>query len=278
MTQSIFDGKRALFLWMFSAQAEHTWQEAIATARQLAGADLLLVKAMDGTQWMSDFDRAPGAIFSQKQLQQGIALAVQSGLTVVPWVVANRRNDAAMHAQLGPTLVIDLEPYPQFWEEDAEAAAGYLADLAAAGVSDLYVSIDPRQHALDSLGVASWAARVSGLLPQLYWTDFQQSALATLDLLAPLLALGCPIIPVLPGDGAADFLTFWTAAQAAGCPGVAAWRLGSMDTTALQAFRQLNPLRADPCQQIRDQLAVVTAERDQLAATITAIKQALGVS
>jgi len=145
-------------------------------------------------------------------------------------------------------------------------------------VRELYVSIDPRPAARAALGVAEWAQTVTGLLPQLYWTDFGTTPEACLVYLAQCQALGAPVFPVLPGDGAAAFAGFWAAARAQGCAGVSAWRLGSMDAAALRSFAGLAvaPLSGeDDLAALRQQLAALAAERDGLRATLAAVRQAL---
>lgn len=282
MAETLFTGRRALWLWMFAAQAERTWAQALDTTRRLAGADVLLVKAMDGQTWMSAFDTAPSALDGPARLRQLQAFAAGEGCAVVPWVVPHDRADAAAHAALGGTLVVDLEPYARFWTDTAEGVAAYLAGLRAGGVRELYVSLDPRPAARAALGVPDWAQMVEGLLPQLYWTDFGTASEVCLVYLAQCQTLGAPVFPVLPGDGAAGFAGFWAAARARGCAGVSAWRLGSMDAAALHSFAALAvateaPPGADDCAALRQQLAALGAERDTLRATLAAVRQALGV-
>ena len=278
MTETLFSGRRALWLWMFAAQAERTWAEALATARQLAGAKVLLVKALDGQTWMSAFDSGQGALDGLARLRQLQDVAAGQGCEVVPWVVPHDRTDAAAHAALGTPLLVDLEPYARFWTDTAAGVVAYLAGLRAGGVRELYVSIDPRPAARAALGVAEWAQTVTGLLPQLYWTDFGTTPEACLVYLAQCQALGAPVFPVLPGDGAAAFAGFWAAARAQGCAGVSAWRLGSMDAAALRSFAGLAvaPLSGeDDLAALRQQLAALAAERDGLRATLAAVRQAL---
>ncbi len=272
----LFDHQRALWLWMFSAQAERTWADALRTTQTLAGAGVLLVKAMDGQQWLSDFDNAPAAIYGPRALRGLQQMGAAQGCTVVPWVVPHGRGDAAAHAALGAVLVADLEPYPGFWTDSADGVPAYLADLRAGGVRELYVSLDPRPQALTALGAASWAGQTAGVLAQTYWTDFGVAPEACLAQIAACVRLGAPVVPVLPGDGATGFAGFWPAARALGCTGVSGWRLGSMDATALAAFAALDVAPpADPCAALHDQLGSLASERDQLAATLDRVRAAL---
>ncbi|HLZ69578.1 MAG TPA: hypothetical protein VKV26_06655 [Dehalococcoidia bacterium] len=273
---TIFDNRRAIFLWMFSAQAKRTWADALRTAQSLAGAGVLLVKAMDGQQWMSDFDNAPAAIYGPKALRGLQQMGAAQGCTVVPWVVPHSRADAAAQAALGEVLVVDLEPYAGFWTDAADGVPVYLAGLRAGGVRDLYVSLDPRPRALAALDAASWAGQTAGILPQTYWTDFGTAPEACLAQIAACARLGAPVVPVLPGDGAAGFADLWPAARALGCGGVCGWRLGSMDAAALAAFAALDVAPPpDPCAALQIQLTALSSERDQLAATLDRVRAAL---
>ncbi|HEY8744876.1 MAG TPA: hypothetical protein VIU62_17440, partial [Chloroflexota bacterium] len=183
---NVFAGHRALWLHQFDQLGETSIEQIAATAKNYAGADIVMVKAMDGLTWMSNFDSSPNAISGLTKWRETVARGAAAGVTVLPWVVSNHRTDAESHAALGSIVVVDLEPYPGFWsgagvvrsEHSASAvnpwadlAAGvpvYLADLRAGGVTGLHVSIDPRAGAETALNVAAWAGSVDGLLPQVY--------------------------------------------------------------------------------------------------------------
>jgi hypothetical protein len=173
-------------------------------------------------------------------------------------------------------LVVDLEPYPGFWADSADGVPAYLAGLRAGGVREIYVSLDPRPQALAALGAASWAAQTAALLPQCYWTDFGVAAESCLAQIVACARLSAPVVPVLPGDGAGSYAGFWPAARALGCSGVCGWRLGSMDAAALAAFAALDVAPPpDPCAALHEQIAALTSERDQLAATLDRVRAAL---
>jgi len=238
---TIFDGRKALWQWEFSQQAEKDIAAAATTARDLAGATVLLVKAMDGMDWMAAFD--PTGYGSLAQLQADAQRAADFGVTLVPWVVphgTDPASEAAFHAELGSRLMVDVEPYPSFWTGPTENLPVYLRALRDRGVTELHISIDPRGHAVSAIGgLSSFAAIVTGIHPQVYWTDFLAPPLSVLPMIR---ALGgqAPVYPVFPGAGAAqDMADVWSLAQAAGCLGVSVWRLGSMDSAGLAGFKEL---------------------------------------
>lgn len=138
------------------------------------------------------------------------------------------------------------------------------------------MSLDPRPQALAALDVAGWAGQAAAILPQTYWTAFGVAPEVCLAQIAACARFGVPVVPVLPGDGAASYSVFWPAARALGCSGVCGWRLGSMDTTALAAFAALEVAPPpDPCAALQAQIAALTNERDQFAATLDRVRAAL---
>ena len=236
---AVFDHRKAIWMWEFSAQSEQSYPEAATAAKNLAGADLLLVKVMDGADFMQLYDQgSPGSVDDWHAANAAIDAV---GLPALPWVVPHGPGDAATHAALSSILMVDLEPYPGFWTADAGSIPAYLGALRDGGVQEIHVSIDPRPSAVQALDVATWASTADAIHPQVYWTDFQQDALEVMPMLRQLRNLtGKPIYPVLPGNGAAqDLADVWLLAQALGCPGVSVWRLGSMDQDQLAAFAAL---------------------------------------
>lgn len=241
--QSCFAGRRAIWMWEYSQQAEQQIEQVAETALQLAGCDTVLLKTMDGTDWMSRYDRSAGAIDSLAAWQATVRRGAVAGITVLPWVVPHGQSpasEAGLHAQLGDTLICDFEPYPGFFTAGAGNVPVYLSALRDAGVQQLYASIDPRPSAVAALSVSAWAGLVDGFLPQVYFTDFGGDPLEVIPMLGRLCVMGKPVVPVLPGNGqAADLGAVWTLARALGCAGMSVWRLGSMDAGQLQAFAGL---------------------------------------
>ena len=186
---TVFDNARALWMWEFSQQAEKTYADAAKSARNLAGATVLVAKAMDGLNWIGSWD--PGNINYAAEWKSIAASAAADGVTLVPWVVPHGQDpagEAAAHGALGPALMIDLEPYPGFWTGPNAYIPLYLQTLRAVGVTELHVSIDPRATAIAAIGGAAVLDGVDGLHPQVYWTDFQQPALDVIPMMAqPLL-------------------------------------------------------------------------------------------
>ena len=236
-------GRKAIWIWEYSQQAEQQIEQVAETALQLAGCDTVLLKAMDGTDWMSAYDRGTGAIDGLETWQATVRRGAVAGINVLPWVVPHGQSpasEAGLHVQLGQTLICDIEPYTGFFTAGPGNVPVYLAALREAGAGRIYASIDPRPSAIAALDVSSWASLVDGFLPQVYFTDFGGDPLDVIPMLGRVCALGKPVVPVLPGIAqAGDLRSVWALAQVLGCTGVSVWRLGSMNRDQLQAFAGL---------------------------------------
>src|SRR5439155_241768 len=88
------------------------------STRAIPGAATLLKKVFDGTRLLDgtiDHDPLTLSDLAGFRAQQDAAAA--QGLTLIPWVNATHHDQAELHAQAGETLVVDLEPYVEFWED-----------------------------------------------------------------------------------------------------------------------------------------------------------------
>ena len=239
-----FNGHKLVWQWEYSQQAEKSAAAAAQTARTLAGADILLVKAMDGPYWQYLFD--PLSPDNLAQFTQQADSAAPS--TVIPWCVPVGPMDADLHSTLQAygdgTLVLDVEPYRGFWKGGDFNA--YLDRLIGYGPArddyQCWVSIDPRPSAWDALNVDSWADRVAGLMPQLYWPDFGENPWNCVTYLQRCINALNPqrVVPVFSAvSDPADLTAFWDVAAEYTCIAPALWRLGSATAEQLQAFGAL---------------------------------------
>ena len=253
LTQSL-----SLWLWQFDQTSEGNIEAIAATALQYANAPIVLVKAMDGPYFMGPSpqgDTSPEAISGYAKMAETIARGADAGITVIPWVNVLASSNAAAHAALGPALVVDAEPYASFFENGQVGPntpadfTAYLIGLRAGGVQQLYISIDPRPWAEQALGVPNWASLVDGILPQMYWTDFQTApdSAAMQDYVHAMALLGVPVMPVLPANGqAGDMARFAAICAPYGFTGFSLWRLGEADAAHLQEFSAMQQQAPPP--------------------------------
>lgn len=238
---SLLDGHRGVWMWEFANQAEQSVTAVATTIARYAGADTLFIKAMSGQQWQSAFDTGKNAIGSLSVLNAAITEGQQAGITVIPWVEATGPGDAATHAQLGPTLIVDLEQPPNFWQADPGQILTYIQALKSGGIQNLFICLDPRPSAVAWAQVSSWQQFVTAFLPMTYWTQFQRPYTECVGYVQTLMAYGHPVYPVVEFDSsAADLTNFWQACNALGCTqGVSLWVLGSANGTQLTNFSNL---------------------------------------
>lgn len=246
----VLEQQRSVFIHQLDELGETSMAQIAQTLTGAAATEIALVKVMDGTGFMAAWDRSPLAIDSLATYEQRQAEAALAGLTLLPWVVANHQNDAAAHAQFGPRLVVDLEPgenQRNYWLDSPDKVDLYLRNLRAAGVSEIYVSIDPRGWAEAALSDGSWTPDCDALLPQLYWPAFEQPWQDVLPMLDSVIAYGRPVIPIIDyRSSGQDMQAFWSMAQARGCNASSLWVMGLADSAALQNFAQLSPHKPIP--------------------------------
>lgn len=234
---------KLLQIWQYGLPnaAENGLDDAIATAKQF-GFDGLLVKALDGLDWMATFDGHADALRSVDQVATQAARAHAAGLQYFAWTNpkhdVNVDEEATMTGQIALAcdgVFLDTEPYRQFWNNDAPVGqAAHFMDVLRQTAPDALVILqpDPRPNALAGIKVGEWTPKCSGIAGQHYWTDFSSDPRAELADAAQLgQQVGLPVYPTLPGN--ADPSSVPTD-LVAGFPGFVVWRLGSTGPAMLQ--------------------------------------------
>jgi hypothetical protein len=210
----------------------------------------ILVKALDGTTWMSRYDISRDAISNLEEVEYQAGVAHADGLYYFAWTNPLSGLELALEATLTAQVAracdgvfLDVEPYAQFW--GSGVAAGVASQFmqwvrAEAPAAFLALQPDPRGGALGSIRVWEWTPYVDALAGQHYWSDFGSNARSELIYAQQLGEVyGLPILPTLPGNAAQG--SFPTDAIAA-LPGFAVWRWGSAPTNVLAE------LGSTPCQ------------------------------
>src|SRR5579884_3880175 len=106
-TVSSLANRRSLWIHQYDQLAEESIAAICATAKQYAGADLLLKKLYDGARLMDgsiDHDPLAPASLADFRAQQAAAAAL--GVALLPWINVTQHDQAALHAQAGPALVL----------------------------------------------------------------------------------------------------------------------------------------------------------------------------
>ncbi len=197
-------GVRAIWLHQFDLLRNPT-VDAITTAWP----GTVYVKALDGVDWMAEFDTSPLAVQNVKGTPPYWTWKERGW---VPWTVP-RGGDPVREGQLTGQLaeaaggvILDLEPYKGYWE-GTEWGAEHFVDAYFAETQVLpRICLDHRRLR-DGFPYDPFLERVAGLLPQVYWTDFQRPWREVLEEAeAVLTPLHRPIEYVLPGNARTEDL------------------------------------------------------------------------
>ena len=233
--------ERCIWIHQFSQLGERTAEEIAATLAP-RGITRIYVKAMDGTDWMSNFYDHPLAPSNAAHLAQLVVQFGNLGVQLIPWVVNRfRASEADAHIGCGRAaggLVIDFEYlYGGFWQGAIGEAQGYFDTLRGAAGSGLWVAVapDPRQVGRDY--PAGLIGGLTAYLPQNYWTDFQRPWLEVMQAAAANVEPLGPTEPILPYNArGADMEACIAWCEQRGYASVSLWRMGTANAAQLNAF------------------------------------------
>jgi hypothetical protein len=232
---------KLLQVWQFNATAEGGLAGAIATAKQY-GFTGLVVKALDGIDWMSIYDTSPDALDSVTKVAQQWRTCADAGLRYFCWT--NPKHDIDMPGEAAVTALIaracdgvllDTEPYRQFWGSNAPAGlAQSFMESIREQAPEAFIGLqpDPRPTALDQIRVQEWLPFVDVLCGQHYYQDFNSDPAAEMAYALELgQRFGLPVLPTLPGNAPTASLPL---SEIWKFPGFVVWRLGTTPPQALQ--------------------------------------------
>jgi LysM repeat protein len=165
-----------VWVWQFATEGEPA---EIAPRLRANGLGIVL-KAFDGTRWMSDYDRSPYAISDPSQAGVLANYFESEGVPFHAWCVLHGSNpvrEAEMAASVleagARSLWLDVEPHPGFWRGSAEAALRFGEELRRLQPdARVVLSIDPRPWHLGPAPLHEFASFSNVLAPQQYWGIF----------------------------------------------------------------------------------------------------------
>lgn len=206
----------------------------------------VLVKALDCglddyPQWQGNFDA--GAPHSADELDDQLTGYRMQGIDAIPWGVSrgtHARDEGIMAGNAAGRdpqgrFCLDLEPYDMFWTGSTpERVRAWLQGFKDGGGRELWISTDSRNTKPREVDLPTWLADsiVTRVMPQAYWTDFEQDWKTGIDVsYLPLMELGVPLMmihPTLPLNATAgdlqDAIGYCMSQPAFG--GVNFWRRG----------------------------------------------------
>lgn len=220
-----------------------TLQSVLDQARSY-GFTGLLVKALDGPNWMGDFDDSPDALSSVTDVQRQAGVAHSQGMYYFAWTnprqfqIQLQTDLTAEVANACDGVLLDIEPYTQFWGPWAPIGlAAQFMTLLREKAPRAYIGLqpDPRVSALASLRISEWVPLADSIWGQHYWNDFQSDPTEELVHAAALgMLYSMPVLPTLPGNG-----TGFPLDAISKFPGFAVWRSGTTPEATLALLGQL---------------------------------------
>lgn len=221
-----------------------THPEPLMAAARSYGFTGLLVKALDGPQWMDNYDMSPDALGSVADVQHQADMAHDMGLYYFCWTnprqfqIDVQTDLTAQIAQHCDGVLLDIEPYNQFWGAWAEIGlAARFMTLLRSKAPHAYIGLqpDPRAAALASLRIAEWLPLADSIWGQHYWNDFgtdPTQELAAASIMSKVYSV--PVLPTLPGNASGFPLD-----RISTFPGFAVWRSGTTPEATLTALGNL---------------------------------------
>jgi hypothetical protein len=263
--------QHAVFVWQFSIDGRIEEIAPVLARHNLA----VIVKTHDGTDWMSAYDDAPGAIDGPGQVETVAAIFERLGVPFHAWAVvkgadpvAEARMAAAVLDAGARSLTLDLEAEDGFWSGTSDDALRFGDELRARNeYGRVDITIDPRPWKMLAAPVGEFATFCDGIRPQLYWdilnTDDNVRAYeymgftpppegitpaflvdTTAQLLAPFDRWLIPVAEALPDD-AGVWPGFAHKAWSSQMPALNVWRYGTADPDVL-AYLGANPAGQEP--------------------------------
>ena len=238
--QTPYDGKVAVWFWKGSAVPQNSISEVIDDIKTNApNASQIWVKITNGSKWMSEYDSSDMAISDASRVDQWVGACGAAGLEFHAWSVPkglNPKEEAAIIVEACSrpgvqSLILDIEPYADYWQGGAEAVRPFMLELRRGLGARFHIgmSVDPRPQHYHTVFPGEWKPFIDSIHPQTYWNIFRQTPEESLSSVwAVWGGYNKPIIPVLQGDAPAveQSEAHTLATQVHGAKGLSWWRHG----------------------------------------------------
>lgn len=255
MSRAVSVLDRSLYVHQWNYSGKWATREQFLERVSSLGFTGLALKALDGVNWMSEFDTVndratgepvphPWSIGGPADLEEWQQLAAPYGVWVRPWVNARGLNPAAELSRWlslrGPDrndLELDLEPYDGFWAGSAGDLVDMVGQLYRAGarvIVDAHIS----KYTVQALPFPSLVPFVELWLGQSYWTTFQRDAVEVIHAEADYwAAIGASDWgAIFPAGGERDFQRAADAVAERDGSEIGYWQLGSSSKRSLESF------------------------------------------
>ena len=235
-----YDGKVAVWHWKGSVIPQNTISDALDDIKAKApNVSQIWVKITNGTSWMSEYDSSDMAISGASSVDQWVSACQSAGFEFHAWCVPKGLNVSAEAAIIVEacaragvqSLILDIEPYADYWQGGAEAVRPFMLELRRGLGTRFHIgmSVDPRPQHYHTVFPSEWSPFVDSIHPQTYWKTFRTTPEASLASVWTVWGgFNKPIIPVLQGDALASEQTeaHTLSTQVHGAKGLSWWRYG----------------------------------------------------
>ncbi len=175
-------GLDGFWIWSWQFDTDGDMEDQLAKCRQ-AGAGIL-IKVLDGNEWMSTFDKSPEAITDAGRAANVAQWFAERGVPVALWSVPKGLSDEGLDDEMARTagvitqardhieaFVLDVEPYDHFWQGSEAQARQFVQGLRGKGVP-IVVAPDARPWHLHG-SMHAFCQEADGIVPQAYWRTFE---------------------------------------------------------------------------------------------------------
>jgi len=235
-----YDGKVAIWHWKGSAVQQNTISELLDDIKVKApNVSQVWVKITNGRNWMSEYDSSDMAISGASSVDQWVSACQAASLEFHAWCVPKGLNvteeaaiiiEACTRAGV-QSLILDIEPYADYWRGGAEAVRPFMLELRRGLGTRFHIgmSVDPRPQHYHTVFPGEWSPFVDSIHPQTYWNTFRTTPEDALSSVWTVWGgFNKPIIPVLQGSAPASEQTeaHTLSTQVHGAKGLSWWRYG----------------------------------------------------
>lgn len=242
MGNTPYDGKVCLWHWEGDAVGEPDIPTLVSNVKSRAPvADAIFVKTSDGNKWQGNYDsKASMRIMGPADITKWVNALTAANLKFHAWCVVRGTDIAGEASRIieaasvpgVKSIILDVEPYPQYWQGTRNDVIQLMSRVRNALGSSVHIglSVDPRRHWYDAIFPDAWRPYVNSLHPQCYWGTMGRTPEDVLtETYVVWGSYGVPIFPVLQAHAvspdsirrAQDI-----ARSVRGAMGLSYWRIG----------------------------------------------------
>lgn len=207
-----YDGKVGIFHVSGAWIGEATIDDVITNVKASCPvADMILVKTSNDVRWEGQIDtKASMKIDGPASIATWVSKLQAKGLEFHAWCVVTGMDIAGETARIVEacsvpgvkSMILDVEPYSDFWQGSAAAVAQLMSGVRSklGPYFHIGICVDPRAPHYAAIYPDAWRPYVNSVHPQIYWEAMGRTPE---DVIAETYVVwggyGLPIVPLLQG-------------------------------------------------------------------------------